>query len=145
MASQLRPGVQGSFRFEFDSVNKILLLRFEGRLTDELVTEIHRTALIHWAATGARAGISDYSSVTEFPLSAEVVRTLARHGAPMPEPTEHPLFIVMPSITGYGLARMYQIVGELTQPLVNVVRTVDEALAALGVQSAHFETLEQPQ
>jgi hypothetical protein len=51
----------------------------------------------------------------------------------------------MPSTTGYGLARMYQIVGELSQPLVSVVRTLDEALAALGVQSAHFEPLEQPQ
>jgi hypothetical protein len=63
----------------------------------------------------------------------------------MPEPTEHPHYIVMPNTTGYGLARMYQIVGELTQPLVSVVRTVDEALAALGFQSAHFEPLEQPQ
>jgi len=39
----------------------------------------------------------------------------------------------------------YQIVGDLIQPLVSVVRTVDEALAALGVQSSHFEPLEQPQ
>jgi hypothetical protein len=145
MASQPRPGVPGTFRFEFDSANKILLLRFEGRLMDESLAEIHRAARIHWAATGARAGIGDYSSVTEFPLSAELVRTLARQGAPMPEPTENPHFIVMPSTTGYGLARMYQIVGELTQPLVSVVRTMDEALAALGVQSAHFEPLEQPQ
>ena len=63
----------------------------------------------------------------------------------MPEPTAHPHFIVMPNMTGYGLARMYQIVGERSQPLVHVVRTLDEALAALGVQSAHFELLEQPQ
>jgi hypothetical protein len=77
--------------------------------------------------------------------SAELGRTLARQGPPMPEPTEHPHYIVMLNTTGYGLARMYQIVGELTQPLVSVVRTVDEALAALGFQSAHFEPLEQPQ
>ena len=133
------------YRFEFDPVNKILLLRFDGRLTDESLAEIHRVARIHWAATGARAGIGDYSSATEFPVSADLVRMLARQGAPMPEPTENPHFIVMPSVTGYGLARMYQIVGELAQPLVRVVRTVDEALAALGVQSPHFESLEQPQ
>lgn len=145
MTSQPRPEVSGTFRFEFDPANKILLLRFEGRLTDESLVEIHRAARIHWAATGARAGIGDYTSVTEFPLSAEFVRTLARQGAPMPEPIEHPLFIVMPSTTGYGLARMYQIVGDVTQPLVSVVRTMDEALAALGVQSPHFEPLEQPQ
>lgn len=145
MAAQNCSGSHGTFRFEFDPVNKIPLLRFEGRLTDESVSEIHRTARIHWAATGARAGIADYSFVTEFALSAEVVRTLARYGAPMPEPAEHPLLIVMPNTTGYGLARMYQIVGDLTQPLVRVVRTLDEALEALGVQSPHFESLEQPQ
>jgi len=138
------PGTTGTFRFEFDRVNKILLLRFEGRLTDELLAQICRTARMHWAATGARAGIADYSSATEFPLSADLVRTLARQ-APMPEPTEKPLFIVMPNPTGYGLARMYQIVGDLAQPLVSVVRAIDEALAALGVQSPHFEPLEKPQ
>jgi hypothetical protein len=138
------PGVNGTFRFEFDPINKILLLRFEGRLTDESLAEICRTARIHWAATGARAGIGDYSSVTEFPLSAEIVRMRAQQ-APMPEPTERPLFIVMPSTAGYGLARMYQIVGDRAQPLVSVVRTLDEALAALGVQSPHFDRLEQPQ
>jgi hypothetical protein len=138
------PGITGTFRFEFDPVNKILLLRFEGRLTDELLAQICRTARIHWIATGARAGIGDYSSATEFPLSAELVRTLARQ-APMPEPTERPLFIVMRNTAGYGLARMYQIVGDLAQPLVSVVRTLDEALAALGVQSPQFEPLEKPQ
>jgi hypothetical protein len=97
MASAPRPGVSGTFRFEFDPVNKILLLRFEGRLTDESLAEIHRTARIHWVATGAHAGIGDYSSVTEFPLSTEIVRTLARQGAPMPDATKNPHFIVMPS------------------------------------------------
>ena len=139
------PGATGTFRFEFDPVNKILLLRFEGRhLTDESLAQICRTARIHWAATGARAGIGDYSSVTEFPLSAELVRMRARQ-TPMPEPTKNPLLIVMPNTAGYGLARMYQIVGDLAQPLVSVVRTLDEALAALGVQSPHFDPLEQPQ
>jgi hypothetical protein len=53
--------------------------------------------------------------------------------------------MVMPNTTGYGLARMYQIVGELTQPLVRVAATLEEPRASLGVQSAHFEPLEQPQ
>jgi hypothetical protein len=138
------PSVTGTFRFEFDPVNKILLLRVEGRLTDEVLVEICRTARIHWAATAARAGIGDYSSVTDFRVSAELVRMRARQ-TPMPEPTKNPLLIVMPSTAGYGLARMYQIVGDLAQPRVSVVRTLDEALAALGVQSPHFEVLEQPQ
>jgi hypothetical protein len=42
----------------------------------------------------------------------------------------------------FGLARMFQIVGEGAQPMLRVVRTVNDALAALGVHSSHFEPLE---
>jgi hypothetical protein len=133
------------YRYEFDPANKILLLRFEGRLTDESLAEIHRIARIHWAATGARAGIGDYSSVNEFPLSAELVRTLARQGAPMPEPTENPHFIIMPSTTGYGLARHVSD-RRRAYPAAGECRTHrGRGAAALGVQSSHFEPLEQPQ
>ena len=40
-------------RFEFDPVNKILLMRVEGRLTDESLAELYRTAQKWWAATDA--------------------------------------------------------------------------------------------
>jgi hypothetical protein len=43
-----------SFRFEFDAVNKILLLQWEGRLTDELLAEVRELARTHWIATDAR-------------------------------------------------------------------------------------------
>ncbi len=33
-----------SFRFDFDSVNKILLIRVEGRVTDELLARSYREA-----------------------------------------------------------------------------------------------------
>jgi hypothetical protein len=36
---------------------------------------------------------------------------------------------------------MFQIAAESTRPSLMVVRTVDEALAALGVQSPHFAPL----
>ncbi|MGO9083622.1 MAG: hypothetical protein ACLQBK_00200 [Candidatus Sulfotelmatobacter sp.] len=59
-------------------MNRILLLRVEERLTDESLAEAQQAARKHWVATDARAGIADYSSVTEFALSAESVRTLAQ-------------------------------------------------------------------
>jgi hypothetical protein len=43
---------------------------------------------------------------------------------------------------GYGLMRMFQIAGESARPLLHVVRTVDEALTALGAESPHFEPVE---
>ena len=59
----------------------------------------------------------------------------------MPDATR-PLFLVMPTDVGYGLGRMFQTMGESTMPQVHVVRSLDEALAALDVKSPSFEPLE---
>jgi len=131
-----------AFRFEFDATNKILLMRVGGRLTDESLAEVYRTALEYWAATGARAGISDYSSVTEFAVSAEFIRKLANQDPAVTDPTNRPLIIVVPTTVGFGLSRMFQILGESTRPHLEVVHTMDEAFRALGVESPHFEPLE---
>jgi len=65
------------YRFEFDSVNKILLLRVEGRFTEELLTEIYRVSHRYWAATDSKTSIADFSSVTEVAVSTEFLRGFA--------------------------------------------------------------------
>ncbi len=130
------------FRFEFDPVNKILLLRIEGRLTDELLAEHYGAVRKFSTATDARAGIWDLSSVTELAVSSEFIRELASQEPAMADATQRPRFIVAPTAVGFGLARMFQIEGEHTRPLLEVVHTMAEALAALGIQSPHFEPLE---
>ncbi len=128
-------------RFEFDAVNKILLARFEGRLTDESLGEFFQTGLKYWAATDARAVISDYSSA-EWAVSAEFLRELANQEPAVTDPAKRPRIVVAPTTVGFGLSRMFQIVGERKRPLLKVVRTMDEAFAELGIQSPHFEPLE---
>jgi len=131
-----------AFRFEFDQVNKILLARFEGQLTNEAAEEYHDALGKNWRATGARAGIWDLSGVSEFAASADFLRSLAKRKPITPGLTEHPRFIVAPATAGYGLMRMFQISGESARPQLHVVRSVDEALTTLGAQSPHFEPLE---
>jgi hypothetical protein len=60
-----RMNVLMAFRFEFDPANKILLLRAEGRMTDELLGKLYPEVERHWAATDARALIVDFSAATE--------------------------------------------------------------------------------
>ncbi|MGO9576966.1 MAG: hypothetical protein ACLPTQ_21865 [Terriglobales bacterium] len=129
------------FRFEFDPANKILLMRFEGPLTDESLAELYRAIRTYSIATDARAGIWDYSSVTEIAVSAEHIRQLASQEPAMPDATRRPRIIVAPTAVGFGLSRMFQIAGESKRPLLRVVRTLDEAFAALDIQSPHFEPL----
>jgi len=123
-------------------VNKILLSRFEGRLTDESSVEFYEAAWKYAATTDASAGIVDFSSVSEFLVSSEILRQLARRKSDLPNAVGRPRVVVAPQTHAYGLFRMFQITGEHTRPLLQVVRTMNEALAALGVQSPHFEPLE---
>jgi hypothetical protein len=129
-------------RFEFDRGNQVLLVRPEGRLTDELLAEAMGAIRRYSIATDARAGIFDFSFVWEIALSTAFVRELARQEPAMADAARRPRFIVAPAGVAFGLSRMFQMLGESTRPLLEVVHTMDEALAALGVQSPQFEPLD---
>jgi hypothetical protein len=130
-----------AYHFEFDPVNKILLARFVGQLTNESAAEYHDALGKNWIATDPRAGIWDLSGVTDFAVSSGVLRTLAKRTPVTPRLTKHPRYVVVPATAGYGLMRMFQTTGESSRPLLHIVRTVEKALAELGVQSTHFEPL----
>ena len=130
-----------ALRFEFDPVNKILIGLLDGRLTDKSLAEAYETARKYAVATDASAGIWDMSSVTEFAISSEFLRALASREPIIADP-ERPRLVVAPQTVGFGLFRMFQLTGDSTRPLLRVVRTLGEALTALGVQAPHFEPLE---
>jgi len=130
------------FRFEIDPGNKILLLRVEGRLTDELLAEIYQRIRTGTRSIDVRAGILDFSSVSDWALSSSFVRELAKQEPAMADAAWRRLILVSPAAVGFGLARMFQMLGESTRPLLEVVRTLEAALAALGAESAEFEPFE---
>jgi|SRR5271165_338476 len=127
--------------FEFDAENKILLARIDGVLTDDSLRAAYETATRYAIATDPRAGIWDTTSVTEFALSSEFIRSLASRKPIIADP-ERPRIVVASKPIAFGLFRMFQLTGEPTRPLLTVVHTLDEALASLGIQSPHFEPLE---
>lgn len=128
-------------RFEFDAGNKVLMALFDGRVTDESLMEAYQEIRKVSAASEARAGIVDFSSVTDFAASSGLVRELARLDPAFPDASHRPRCIVAPAPHLFGIARMFQIVGEPTRPSLKVVRTLDEAFAVLGVRDPHFEPL----
>jgi len=130
-----------TYRFEFDPENKILLTRYEGRLTEEVAEESGAVFRKYWAATAPSMTIVDLSSVTEFSVSSEFVRRVAGQVL-IVDATGSPVAIVAPVPAAFGLGRMFQIMGESKRPLLHVVHTMEEAFAALGVQSPHFKPLE---
>ncbi len=128
-----------SYRFEYDTTNKILLGRFEGVLTEESAAAFYSAIRKYGAATDARAGIWDFSSATEN-VASETIRRVAKQEPAMP--ADRPCFIMAPDSHLFALSRMFQMTGEHKRPLLQVVRSLDDALRMLGVKSAHFEPLE---
>jgi hypothetical protein len=130
------------FRFEFDSTNKILMVRFEGRVTDEMVHEFYRVegpkiiSSLEFAAS-----IVDFTDVTSMELSPNMVRGLAWL-KPLDTETERPRVIVAPAPHAYGLARMFASHGEETRPSLHVVRSMEQARAVLGKVHFEFKPLE---
>ena len=142
MATKSHPEIPYCLRFEFDPVNKILLLRVEGRLTNESFTECYWAVRKYSIETDASAGIWDLSSVTEFAVSPEFLCDLAYREPAMPNATRRPRFFVAPAGFGLGIARLFEIAAKPMNPLLKIVLSVGEALTELGVQSPHFEPLE---
>ena len=134
-----RSPILTAFLFEYDRVNKILLTRIAGRFTDQLLKECEQETRKHVRATSARAQIVDCSAITEYAVSSELVRSLAMQEPVVPGGRQ--LFVV-PSAVGFGLARMFQILGEPQAAQVTVVRTLDGAFKELGVEDPRFEPLE---
>ena len=128
------------YHFEFDETNRILRCRFDGRVNDEALKEFYRLAAEYVAQTDPRAAIIDLSAVTSFEVSPETIRELAKSAPAMPDPSR-PRCIVAPSPQIFGLARMFEIEGEVTRPNLHVVHTLEEAWAILGVQGFQFKPL----
>lgn len=133
-----------NYQFEFDPQNKILLLRCEGRLSDDLIPDLYWLVRQHSISTDARAGIFDLSAVTEFKVSPEMIFSLAHREPAMPNAAERPRVIVAPPGLGLGVTRMIELATSDRSPLLKFVLSRNQALAALGVQSPHFEPLDGP-
>ncbi len=141
MASQPRPEIPASFRFEFDRASKIMLIRFKGRVTNELLAVSYRTAKRYATVMDPSASIMDCSLVPNLMCLRTLSANWQTRSQSLSDPAR-PRFIVASKALVFGLARMFQIMGEHSRPLLRVVRTMDEALAALGAKSLHFEQLE---
>lgn len=133
-----------SYSLHFDPGNQIVLARFEGRVTDELLTEFQRIAARRIVATmGFRGTIVDFSEVTAFDVSRETVRMLAWEEPPDPD-TSRPRIMVAPQDHVYGLCRIFASHGEDTRPNLHVVRSLEHAYAILGMAKPGFEAVKQP-
>lgn len=129
-----------TYQFDFDSTNRILWGRLQGCVTDEVLKEYYRAAAGYAAQIDPLSGVTDFSAVTSFEVSPQTVRELARSTPVIPNPSRVRV-IIAPVDHVFGIARLFQIVGEKTRPNNHVVRTLTDAWAVLGVRDLKFEPL----
>src|ERR1044071_5576134 len=97
------------YRFDFDSVNKILRAKFGGHVDDEEMRRYYfKDARRLVADFDFRYAIVDFAEVTEFDVSPSMVREMASY---KPVVADVPIFIVAPAPHIFGTSRMFQIQG----------------------------------
>ena len=122
---------------EFDHLNRISLIRVRGPLADESLAGLYDACHKYSNDTDASVSIVDLSAVSVFSLSCEFIRRLAARKSVKGDAARC-CFIVAPAGNAFGLCRMFQLLGEATRPLLQVVHTLSEALTAIGTPSPSF-------
>jgi hypothetical protein len=123
--------------FEFDREHRLLLGCIEGDLQDADALAYDEGYRHYVAKLDPSAGLTDFSGITAFSASGNVIRSAAR--TPPPYKTPIPWFFVAPTDMLFGMARMYQIISSDTRPRLQVVRSREEVFATLGIENPKFE------
>jgi hypothetical protein len=124
---------------DFDAKHNILRGTLEGPMTGAILLDLYHQATEFMASHPPCRGILDFSRVTEFEVSSEAIRRVA--AAPPAVPAGYMRVLVIPQVFIFGLARMFQILGEKHRPELQVVRTMEEAYLLLGVEQPEFYPL----
>ena len=125
------------YQIDFDTTNRILRARFEGRVTDDELKDVYRFGQEHVTRFDPLSGITDFSGVTEVAFSAQTMRDLARSKPIMPDPGRPEVFVA-PSPDLFGMARMFELQGAEARPNLHVVRTAEEGYNVLNVRKPQF-------
>jgi len=128
------------YHFEFDAEHGILLLAYEGDVQGDEIEQATDAMGQHIARLNPSGGIADLSAVKTLDVPSDTLRWVALQASPYPDET--PRFIVAPTDYLFGMSRMYQIVANRPHEKLRVVRSREEALAALGVHDPKFERIE---
>ena len=131
------------FRFEFDAAHGLLAARLSGKLSDDVLLTFSRNVAFVIERYDVRAGIFDFTEVTDVDLSTTIVQRLATMLPTLPGST--PRAIVAPNDLLFGLSRMLKSLSAEKRQGLQIVRTERAALDYLGIRGElQFVTLASP-
>jgi hypothetical protein len=121
---------------DFDARNTVLRVTVEGVVTDDSLLEVYGTVAKYFASHPPCRAVTDFSRVTRFDVSSDAIRRLAERAPAVP--TGYTRVFVSSSDSVFGMARMFQILGEKSRPDLHVVRSLDGAYKLLQLESPEF-------
>lgn len=128
------------YEFDFERTRRILRCRFQGEVNEEEFLKYYEELARHSRELTPAAGVADFSNAQPVRISRNLLQRVANE-----EPALHGMkairITIAPSPAVFGLARMFEIMGEHTRPNFHVVRTESEAWAILGVWNLKFEKM----
>jgi hypothetical protein len=113
-----------------DLNNKLVITTYSGEVTDADVARQVSELLRHGPYQADYRAITDFTRVTQFDISTNKIRSVADTESPLANAKR---VMVAPSDVAYGTSRMFQALAAQTRPNIVVVRTLEEAYAALGI------------
>jgi hypothetical protein len=128
-------------QLEIDTTRRFFRCQFVDFLSADSIREVRATASKLLAVHGPLIGVIDFSAVPGADLRAQDMRELAAL-PPVIQDRDFARFIIAPSPTLFGLARMFELLGQETRPNLHVVKTAKEVWVILGIAEPQFELVE---
>jgi hypothetical protein len=127
------------YSLEFDLEHRILLVIHEGEVHGWEIEKLGDELRPHLGELNPSVAISDFSTATTVNVSSQMIRHLATKDTSFPQTMRR--FIVAPPDHLFGLARMYEMSADPPFAALQVVRSREEALTALGGPNLKLERL----
>jgi hypothetical protein len=130
-------GVRMDWHIDLDPTHNVIRLTVTARVVTVRMAEDCYTALAQFASGGGPyAAIYDFSRANSTTLSTDMVRGYARRTPAVPLGRPHVVVGKEPHI--FGLARVFQMCRDFIGQEFEVVHTVEEAYAIVGVRREDF-------
>ncbi len=128
------------YRFEFDKEHRILRACIESITEDAEITRFRMESAKLISDLEPAAFLMDLTETKQYDVSTEIIRTIGRTPPALPH-VSIPVILVAPAPHIFGMSRMFQITSEEKRPWVRVVKSSEEAIKLLQIETASFEPL----
>ena len=123
-----------------DETQKLLYIRFEGEVTDEVFLSRYRQVLEWNAAEKYELSVTDLTGIVSSSVSSQAVRAAAERVPVIPGERRRTI-VVAPNDMDFGLSRMFEMLRSAGREQFHVVRSMAEAYKLLGVESLELKTV----